>query len=92
MRHIGRRELNEKEVSELENKGKALGYGPRAMPFSGEDQMLMCVPNSDESKFVQNITQSIGFPHIEEKICQIKKRKLPTIWLTLVSRYQESLF
>jgi hypothetical protein len=29
MRHIGGGELNDKEVSELENKGKALGYGTR---------------------------------------------------------------
>ena len=51
MRHIGGGELNDKEVSELENKGEFMGYGPGAMLFGG-DQMLMCVPDSDKSKIV----------------------------------------
>jgi hypothetical protein len=33
--------LNDREVSELENKGGTMGYGPRAMLFSREDQILM---------------------------------------------------
>jgi hypothetical protein len=40
-RHIGGGELNDREVSELENKGGTMGYGPRAMLFSREDQILM---------------------------------------------------
>ena len=50
-RHISGGDLNEKEVSELENKGEFMGYGPGAMLFGG-DQMLMCVPDSDKSKIV----------------------------------------
>jgi hypothetical protein len=52
-----------------------MGYGPGAMLFGGEDQMLMCVPDSDESKIIRNITQSIGFMKTEDKLSQIKKRK-----------------
>jgi hypothetical protein len=44
MRHIGGGNLGDKEVSELERKGEAIGYGTGAMLFCGEDQMLMCVP------------------------------------------------
>jgi hypothetical protein len=51
-RLISGSELNEKEVFELESKGKALGYGPGALLFGGEDRMLMYVPYSDESKIV----------------------------------------
>lgn len=46
------------------------------MLFGGDDQMLMCVPDADESKFVRNITQSIGFLEIEERLSRVKKRKL----------------
>jgi hypothetical protein len=53
-----------------------LGYGPRALLFDGEDRMLMCIPDPDESKIVRNITKSIGFLDIEEKLCQVKKKKL----------------
>jgi hypothetical protein len=76
MRHIGGGELNEKEVFEFENKSEALGYGPGVMLFDGEDQMLMCVPDSEESIIVRNIARSIGFPDIKEKLCQVKKQKL----------------
>jgi hypothetical protein len=38
--------------------------------------MLMCIPDPDESKIVRNITKSIGFLDIEEKLCQVKKKKL----------------
>jgi hypothetical protein len=68
--------LSEKEVSELGDKGEALGYDPGALLFSGEDQMLMCIPDHNESKIVQNITRSTGFPDIEEKLCGVKKKKL----------------
>jgi hypothetical protein len=56
MRHIGGGELNDKEASKLENKAEVTCYGPGAMLFGGEDQMLMCVPDADESKIVKNIT------------------------------------
>jgi hypothetical protein len=73
MRHISGNELSEKEVFELGNKGETLGDGPRALLFDGEDRMLMCMPDySDESKIVRNITQSIGFLDIEEKLYQVK--------------------
>jgi hypothetical protein len=39
-RHIGSGELDDKEVDELEKKGKAMGYGPRAMLFGEEHQSL----------------------------------------------------
>jgi hypothetical protein len=78
-RHIGGGELDDKEVDELEKKGKAMGYGPRAMLFGEEHQMLMCVPDSDESKIVWNITRSIGFPEIEDRLSKIKKRKISHI-------------
>jgi hypothetical protein len=48
MRHIGGGEVSDKEFSELENKGKAMGYGLGSMLFGGGDQMLMCVPSSNE--------------------------------------------
>jgi hypothetical protein len=64
-RHISGGEFSEKEVSELENKGKDLGYGPWALLFSEEDRLLMCMPDSHESKIVRNITRSIDFPDIE---------------------------
>jgi hypothetical protein len=53
-----------------------MGYGPGAMLFGGENQMLMCVPDYDESKIVWNITRSVGFLEIEERLSQVKKRKL----------------
>jgi hypothetical protein len=74
-RHISGGELSEKEVSELENKGEALGYGPGALLFGGEDRILMCVLDSNESKTVQNIIRSIDFLDIK-KLYQVKKRKL----------------
>jgi hypothetical protein len=38
--------------------------------------MLMCIPDPDELKIVRNITQSVGFPEVEERLSQVKKRKL----------------
>jgi hypothetical protein len=76
MRHISGGELSEKEVSKLGNKGEALSYSPGALLFGGKVRMLMCVPDPDESNIFWNITQSIGFPDIKEKLCQVKKRKL----------------
>jgi hypothetical protein len=75
-RHISGGELKEIEVSELGNKGEALGYEPGAVLFGGEDRMVMRMLDSDESKIVRNITRSIGFPNIEEKLYQVKRRKL----------------
>jgi hypothetical protein len=75
-RHISGGELREIEVSKLGNKGEALRYEPGAILFVGEDRILMCVLDSDKSKIVRNITRSIGFPDIEEKLCQVKRRKL----------------
>jgi hypothetical protein len=66
MRHLGDGELSDKEDSELENNTEAMGYGLGAMLFGEEDQMLMCVPDVDESKIVRNITRSIRLPKIEE--------------------------
>jgi hypothetical protein len=66
VRHLGGGELSDKDALELEDKAKAMGYAPGAMLFSGEDQMLMCVPDADESKIVRNITRSIRFPKIQD--------------------------
>jgi hypothetical protein len=38
--------------------------------------MLMSVPDCDESKILRSFTRSICFSDIEEKLCQVKKRKL----------------
>jgi hypothetical protein len=46
------------------------------MLFCEEDQMLMSVPDCDESKILRSFTRSICFSDIEEKLCQVKKRKL----------------
>jgi hypothetical protein len=75
-RHIGGGELSDKEVLELENKGEAMGYGPGALLFGGGDQMLMCVPDYDESIIIRNITRSVGFSEVEDKLSQVKNRKL----------------
>jgi hypothetical protein len=74
MRHIGGSELSDKVDLELENKGEAMGYGPRAMLFGEKDQMLMCVPDFDESKIIGNITRSIDFPKVEDKLIQVKSK------------------
>jgi hypothetical protein len=76
VRHLGGGELNDKDASELENKGEAMGYHPRAMLFRGGDKMLMCIPDPDESKIVRNITRSIGFLEVEGQLSHVKKRKL----------------
>jgi hypothetical protein len=75
-RHISGEELNEEEVSKLGDNGEALGYDPCALLFSGEDRMLMCIPDADESKIVQNITRNIRFSDIEEKLCHVNKKKM----------------
>jgi hypothetical protein len=36
----------------------------------------VCVPDRDESRIVRNITRSIGFPEVEDRLSQVKKRKL----------------
>jgi hypothetical protein len=54
-----------------------LSYTPGALLFGREDRMLMCVPGPDESQIVQNITRSIGFPDIKEKLYHVKKIALP---------------
>jgi hypothetical protein len=38
--------------------------------------MLMCILDPDESKIMRNITRSIGFPEVEDRLSQVKKRKL----------------
>lgn len=78
-RHISGEELNEEEVSKLGEKGHTLGYDPGALLFPREDQMMMCVLDPNEMKIDQNITRSIGFPNIEEKLCLVKKKKLSHI-------------
>jgi hypothetical protein len=75
-RHLGGGELDDKEASEIESKGDAMGYGPRAFLFGGGDQMLMCIPDHNESKIVRNITRSVGFLEVEHRLSQVKKRKL----------------
>jgi hypothetical protein len=42
-----------------------MGYGPGALLLGGGDQMLMCIPDHDESKIARNMTRSIGFPEVE---------------------------
>jgi hypothetical protein len=53
---------------------------PSALLFGGEDRKLMCISDADESRIVRNITRSIGFLDIEEKLCQVKKKKLSHIF------------
>jgi hypothetical protein len=62
VRHLGGGELNDKEASRTESKGKAMGHRPRALLFEGEDQMLMCIPDPNKLKIVRNITRSVAFP------------------------------
>lgn len=76
VRHLGGSELDDKEAPEIESKGKTMGYEPGALLFGGGDQLLMCIPDLDESKIVRNITQSVGFPEVEDRLSQVKKRKL----------------
>jgi hypothetical protein len=76
LRHLSGEELSKKMASELEVKAEIMGYGPRAMLFGGGDKMLMCVIDADESKIVRNITRSIGFPEIKDRLSKVKKRKL----------------
>jgi hypothetical protein len=75
-RHISGKEVNEEEVLKLGQKGKTLGYGPSALLFGGEHHMLMCKLDANKSRIVRNITQSIGFLRIVEKLCQVKKKNL----------------
>jgi hypothetical protein len=89
MRHIGGGELNDKEVSELENKDEAMGYGPGPMFFGGGDQMLMCVPDSYDSKTVRNITRSIGFRKLKRDLAKLRGNFL-IVWPILASRYIEA--
>ena len=62
VRHLGGGELNDKEASRTESKGEAMGYRPGALFFGGGDQMLMCIPDSNELKIMRNITLSVGVP------------------------------
>jgi hypothetical protein len=48
LRHLSGEDLSEEKALELEDKAKAMGYGPRAMLFGGREKMLMCVPDADE--------------------------------------------
>lgn len=73
-RHISGEELYEEEVSKLGYKGEALGYDTGALLFVGENRMLMCISDPDESKIARNITRSIGFLDIKEKLCHVKKK------------------
>jgi hypothetical protein len=73
LRHLGGEELSENKALKLEDKAKAMGYGPGAMLFGGGDKMLMCVPNVYESKIMKNITRSIGFLEIEDRLSKVKK-------------------
>jgi hypothetical protein len=53
-----------------------MGYGSGDFLFGQRDQMLMCIPDPEESKIVRNITRSVGFLEIEDRLSQVKKRKL----------------
>jgi hypothetical protein len=86
VKHLGGGELSDKDASELENKGKAMGYGPGAMLFGGESQMLMCIPNPNESKIVRTITRSIGFLEVEDRLIWLRRGNFLIVWLILVSR------
>jgi hypothetical protein len=55
-------ELYDKEASEIESKGEAMGYGPGALLFGGGDQRLMCIPDPDQLKIVRNITDALASP------------------------------
>lgn len=76
LRHLSEEELSEEKASELEDKAEAMGYVHGAMLFSGGDKMIMCVLDANESRIVKNITRSIEFPDIEDRLSKIKKRKL----------------
>jgi hypothetical protein len=73
-RRLSGGELDDKEASEIESKGEAMGYG--ALLFGGGDQMLMCIPDHNEWNIVRNITRSVGFPEVEDQLSKVKKRKL----------------
>jgi hypothetical protein len=55
-------ELYDKEASEIESKGEAMGYGPGALLFGGGEQRLMCIPDPDQLKIVRNITDALASP------------------------------
>jgi hypothetical protein len=73
LRHLSEEELSEEKASELEDKAEAMGYSPGAMLFVGGDKMMMCVPDANESRIVKNITRSIRFPKIEDRLGKIKQ-------------------
>jgi hypothetical protein len=92
MRHLGGDELDDKEASEIESKGEAMGYGPRALLFGGRDQMMMCIPDPNELKIMRNITQSVGFLEAEDWLSQVKRRILSQSLAYTSIKIREALY
>lgn len=76
IRHLARGELSEEKALKLEGKAEAMGNNSRAMLFGRGDEILMCVPDVNELKILKNITRSIGFLEIEDRLRKINKRRL----------------
>ncbi|KAL5671736.1 hypothetical protein ACJX0J_016042, partial [Zea mays] len=68
-------ELDDKEAPEIESKGKTMGYEPGALLFGGGDQLLMCIPDLDESK-IRKLSHSLAYTSIKLTILQDEVEKL----------------
>jgi hypothetical protein len=92
IRHLVGGHLSEEEASELEGKAKAMGYRSGAILFSEGDKMLMCLSDAEESRIMKNITQSIRFLEVKDRLSKIKKRRLLHSLANTSIKVKRSLF
>jgi hypothetical protein len=78
VRHASGKKLSEKEKQEAQRYAQKLKYPKEALIFngSGEEDFLYCLPDSKEISVCREMSQSFGFPTLEDGLSVLSKNDL----------------
>jgi hypothetical protein len=77
LRHLGGQELSEEYISELKEFAIAGGYKPESVLFGGVDEeILWCIPDRATAKNVNTLSNSIGFPKLEQDLSNYRRQHI----------------
>jgi hypothetical protein len=69
LRHLGRQELSEEDISELKEFVIAGGYKPGFVLFGDVDEEILgCIPDRAGAKIVNTLSKSNRFPKLERDL------------------------
>jgi hypothetical protein len=74
---LGGQELSEEYISELKEFAIVGGYKPGSVLFGGVDEeILWCIPDRAATKIVNTLSNSIGFPKLEQDISNYRRQHI----------------